>query len=64
MIRLTRINGAGFVVNADLLKFVEETPDTIITLRDGEKLIVREKADEVVARVVEYVRSTRFPPIE
>lgn len=52
------------MVNADLLKYVEETPDTIITLRDGEKVIVREKADEVVARVVEFVRSTRFPPIE
>lgn len=64
MIKLTRINGTGFVVNADLLKYVEETPDTIITLRDGEKVIVREKADEVVARVVEFVRSTRFPPIE
>lgn len=64
MIKLTRINGTGFVVNADLLKYIEETPDTIITLRDGEKVIVREKADEVVARVVDYVRSTRFPPIE
>ncbi len=62
MIRVTRINGQPFVVNADLVKFIEETPDTIITLRDGEKVLVQEKADEIVSRAIEYVRSTRFPP--
>ena len=64
MICLTRFNGSRFVLNSELIKYIEETPDTIVTLRDGEKIIVKEKADEIVADVVEYVRSTRFPPID
>ena len=64
MICLTRFNGSRFVLNCELIKFIEETPDTIITLRDGEKVIVKEKADTIVSSVVDYVRSTRFPPIE
>mgnify|MGYP006296050351 CR=1 FL=1 len=62
MIRVTRINGQEFVINADLVKFVEETPDTIVTLRDGDKILVKESADTVVARAIEYARATRFPP--
>ncbi len=64
MICLTRFNGSRFVLNCELIKFIEETPDTIVTLRDGEKLIVKETADSIVASVVEYVRSTRFPPVD
>ncbi len=62
MIRLTRRNGAQFVLNAELIKFVEEVPDTIVTLRDGEKVLVKETADTVVERSLEYCRSTRFLP--
>ncbi len=62
MIRLTRRNGRPFVLNAELIKFVEEVPDTIITLRDGEKVLVLEKADAVVELSLEYCRSTRFLP--
>ncbi len=54
MIRLTRLNGKEFVVNAELIKFVEETPDTLVTLTTGEKFMVREKFDEVIARTEEY----------
>jgi flagellar protein FlbD len=61
MIVLTRINKERFVVNADLIKFVEEVPDTLITLRDDEKMIVRESADEVIRRIIEYVRAVRAP---
>ena len=59
MIRLTHMNGRGFVVNAERIKYVEETPDTILTLGDGEKILVREKADEVVERVIRYARTIR-----
>jgi len=59
MIRLTRLNGKEFVVNAELIQFVEETPDTVITLLNHEKIVVKEKADEVVKRSVEYHRSVR-----
>jgi flagellar protein FlbD len=59
MIRVSRLNGKEFVVNAELIQFVEETPDTVITLLNHEKIVVREKADEVVRRVVEYQKSLR-----
>lgn len=62
MIKLTRRNGNPFVLNAELIKFVEEVPDTIITLLDGERILVSESADVVVERSLEYCRSTRFLP--
>jgi flagellar protein FlbD len=59
LIRLTRLNNSPFVVNADLIKTIEERPDTIITLVTGETMMVREKSDEVVARAIEYGRLIR-----
>ena len=57
MIQLTRLNNSPLIVNSDLVKFVEQSPDTVITLVNGEKILVREKADEVLNRIVEYRRS-------
>jgi len=62
MIRLTRLSGVSFVLNAELIKYVEETPDTIVTLRDGEKVLVQESPDEVVDRAIAYARSIRLFP--
>ena len=62
MIRLTRLNGNAFVLNADLIKFVEEVPDTIVTLQNGEKILVAETADKVVDLSLEYARLTRYLP--
>ena len=59
MIHLSRLNGKPFVVNADLIKFVEATPDTVISLTTGEKLMVAEDVDTVVKRAIEYGRSLR-----
>ena len=59
MIRLTRLNKRPFVVNCELIKFVEETPDTVITLLSNEKIVVSESTDEVVDRVIEYGRRLR-----
>ena len=56
MIQVTRLNGREFVVNAELIKFAEETPDTVITLVHDEKLLVKESVEEVVLRVVAYRR--------
>ncbi len=64
MISLTRLNDTKLVVNADKIKFVEETPDTIITLITNDKIMVKESADEVVSLTVEYIRSTRHLPID
>ena len=60
MIKVTRLNGKEFVVNADLIQYLEETPDTIITLLNHEKVVVREKVDEVIRRVIEYNRGVRM----
>lgn len=54
MIKVTRLNGKEFVVNAELIEFVESTPDTVITLVSGKKIIVRECVDDVIDRVVRY----------
>jgi flagellar protein FlbD len=54
MIHLTRLNNQPLVVNADLIKFIENAPDTVITLLTGEKLVVRESAQEVLDRIHEF----------
>ncbi|GAB4107997.1 MAG: flagellar FlbD family protein [Phycisphaeraceae bacterium] len=59
MITVTRLNGKQFVVNAEVIRTVEENPDTTITLMNGDHVIVRESMQEVVNLVVEYGRSLR-----
>jgi len=54
MIKITRLNGKEFVVNAEQIEFAEETPDTVITLISGKKVVVSEKIDQVIERVIEY----------
>ena len=56
MIRLTRLNNQSLIVNSDLIKFVEQSPDTLITLVSGEKIVVRESAEEVLVRLIEFRR--------
>lgn len=56
MIALTRLNNSSFVVNAELIRYIESTPDTLITLDGGEKIMVRESLDEVVNKAVDYAR--------
>jgi flagellar protein FlbD len=57
VIRLTRLNSQQITVNSDLIKLVESNPDTVITLVSGDKILVSENANEVVARVIEFKRS-------
>jgi len=57
MIQLTRLNNKPLVVNSDLIKFVEQSPDTLVTLITGEKIVVLEKMNEVLNRIVEFRRS-------
>lgn len=54
MIRLTRLNHQAIVVNADNIQLVEATPDTMLTLVNGDRVHVRETVDEVVDRSVDY----------
>ncbi|MDI7248271.1 MAG: flagellar FlbD family protein [Bacillota bacterium] len=62
MIRVHRLDGTEFVVNADLIETIEATPDTIITLTTGKKLIVRDAVDEVIAAAVRYKRTIALGP--
>ena len=61
MIRLTRLNRMPLVLNSDLIEHIDVTPDTVITLTTGQILRVRECADEVVRRVVEFRRRVHNP---
>ena len=64
MICLTRLNGQQFVVNAEKIRFVESTPDTVICCDTGEKMMVRETLQEVIKRAIEYARTIRRPICE
>jgi len=59
MIALTRLDKRVVVLNADLIKMIEATPDTIVTLVSGETMIVRESVEEVVGRAIDYQRQVR-----
>ena len=54
MIRVTRINDAELVVNADMIEFVESIPESMITLTTGKKIMVKETIDEIIERVAEF----------
>ena len=65
MIVLHRFNtGAEFILNAELIKIIESTPDTILTLQSNEKLLVKETPEQIVSRVVEYARIIRRSPLD
>ena len=57
MIQLTRLNKCPLVVNSDLIKFIENTPDTVLTLISGEKVVVLEPLSVVIEKVIEFRRT-------
>lgn len=56
MIHVTRLNGHSFLLNAELIEQLDSTPDTVIVLTNGTSIVVRESADLVLERVLEYKR--------
>jgi len=62
MIKLTRLGGEQFVLNADLIQYVEQRPDTFITLTTGERIVVTEPMDEVIRRAVTYQQAKHLVP--
>ncbi|MEM8944646.1 MAG: flagellar FlbD family protein [Planctomycetota bacterium] len=62
MIKLTRLDGEEFILNADLIKYVEQRPDTFITLTSNDRIVVSESPDDVLHRTVEYQRNKRLIP--
>lgn len=61
MITLTRLNGQQFVMNVEKIRYVEQTPDTVICCDTGEKMLVKETIAEVTKRAIEYARLIRRP---
>ena len=57
MIALTHLNKQPFAVNSDLIKFIEHSPDTVITLVTGEKFLVLESPEDVIDRIISFRRS-------
>jgi flagellar protein FlbD len=64
MITLTRLNGQAFVINAEKIKYLESTPDTVVCCDTGDKLMVKESIQEVMRRAIEYARLIRKPITE
>ena len=62
MIKLTRLGGDPFILNADLIRYVEACPDTYITLISGDRVVVTETMDEVVQRAVTYQQMKQLIP--
>jgi len=59
LIQLTRLNGRQFVLNAELIRTIEERPDTTVTLVNGDTIVVKETMGEVVQRAIDYGRAVR-----
>jgi flagellar protein FlbD len=64
MILVTRFNNKTYYLNADLIRTVEATPDTVITLQDDTKVIIKETPAEIMKRFIEYQRLVRNPQLE
>ena len=56
MILLTKINSAPIAVNSDLIEYVEETPDTVITFTNNDRIVVQERMEEIIEKIVKYRR--------
>jgi flagellar protein FlbD len=56
MIQLTRLNGLPLIINSDLIKLIENTPDTVISMVNGEKIVVRETGEQILERIVQFRR--------
>jgi flagellar protein FlbD len=61
MISLRRLNNSAIMVNADLIESLEATPDTVVTLTSGNKLLVRDSMEEIQAKIIEYKRQIYGP---
>jgi flagellar protein FlbD len=57
MIHVRLINDTHIVLNSDLIEFIEATPDTVISLSTGKKMIVRDSVQEIIDKIVEFRRS-------
>ncbi len=54
MIYVSRLNGKTFAVNCELIEFVEATPNTVISMTSGRKIVVLESIDDIIVKILEY----------
>jgi len=54
MIKISRLNGVEFYINPHQIEFMEETPDTIIKMFSGKKIVAKEAAEEILRRIIDY----------
>lgn len=62
MVEVTRLNGSRFVLNGDMIEQIEAKPDTILSLSNGRKLIVRESVTEMIHKLLDYQRTLNAEP--
>ncbi|HDP69620.1 MAG TPA: flagellar protein FlbD [Actinobacteria bacterium] len=63
MIELTRLNGSKLTINAALIETIEATPDTVITLLTGKKIVIKESPDVIVKQTVKYLSKIGGPKV-
>jgi flagellar protein FlbD len=56
MILVTRLNGSTFWISSEQIEFIESTPDTVVTLLSGKKVVIKESADDLIRRIIQYRR--------
>ncbi len=54
MIKVKRLNDKEFIVNSELILYIEETPDTVITLTNGQKIVVQDSVDDIINKILNY----------
>lgn len=54
MIKVKRLNDKEFIVNSELILYIEETPDTVITLTNGQKIVVQDSVDDMINKILNY----------
>jgi len=56
MIRVTRMNGTDLIINAELIEFIEATPDTVMTLTTGRKFVLKDSVEDLIDKIISYRR--------
>jgi flagellar protein FlbD len=64
MIHLTRLNQNEIVINSDLIEHIETTPDTVVSLTNGQKFVVMETTADIVQRIIEFRRQLNVAPLQ
>jgi len=61
MIHVKRLDDSELIINSDMIEFIEQTPDTIITLADGKKILTKQSPEEVINLIVEFRQRVMQP---